>query len=166
MKEIWMPIPGYEGLYEISTEGRVKSLCSGRWHTEMIRKGVRDKNGYLTVNLKKDGRYICAKVHRLVATTFIDNPNGYPHVNHKDCDKTNNSVTNLEWCTAAYNNAYKDKYKCTNKAVKQIHDGVIINTYESIRLASKATGTNETCISMVLHGKRKKAGGYEWAYQY
>jgi len=76
----------------------------------MIRKPVKDKDGYLTVNLKKDGKYECAKIHRLVASAFVPNPNDFPQVNHRDENKQNNSAENLEWCTAKYNNTYNNKH--------------------------------------------------------
>ena len=165
MVEIWKPIKGYEKLYEISNFGRVKTFCDKRG--ERLRKLVPDKNGYMTVCLKKDGKYCNKKVHRLVAEAFLRNINDFPHVNHKDLNKANNCVDNLEWCSAEYNNLYMDKYKCTNKAVKMLDCNLnVLKIFESIRTAAKAMKVNETCISMVLHGKRKTAGGYKWAFQY
>lgn len=96
--EVWKQIKGYEGLYEVSNLGRVKSLCAGRWRTEMIRKPVKDKDGYLTISLKKNGKYSNFKIHRLVALSFIPLVAGLDQINHKDEDKTNNCVENLEWC--------------------------------------------------------------------
>ena len=165
MIEQWKPVKDFEGLYEVSNLGNVKSLCDKRG--ERLRKLVPDKNGYMTVCLKKEGRYYNKKVHRLVATAFLENSNNYPHVNHKDLDKANNVIENLEWCSAKYNNLYKDKYKCTNKAVRMLDENLnTLKVFESIRLAAKVTGTNETSISMVLHGKRKRAGGYIWEFQF
>ena len=165
MAEIWKPIKGYEGLYEVSNLGNVKSLCDKRG--ERLRKLVPDKNGYMTVCLKKEGKYCNKKVHRLVASAFLENEENYPHVNHKDLNKANNAVENLEWCSAKYNNLYKDKYKCTNKAVKMLDENLnILKIFESIRKAAETMGINETCISMVLHKKRKSAGGYKWEFQF
>lgn len=92
-------IPGYEGLYEITTEGEVFSL---NYHREHIRKrmiGKMDKDGYIEVGLRKDGRRTYRRVHRLVALTFLPNPNNLPQINHKNLIKSDNSLGNLEWCT-------------------------------------------------------------------
>ena len=113
MEEIWKDIQGYEGLYQISNLGRVKSL--GRIITNKIRTYYRedlilspgkDKDGYFQVQLYKNGINKMRKVHRLVAETFILNPNNYPCINHKDENKQNNHVSNLEWCTVKYNQNY------------------------------------------------------------
>lgn len=97
------PVPGYEGLYEVSSDGRVWSL---NYHRQGIRKelkGKLDKNGYHEVGLRKDGKKISYRAHRLIALTFIPNPDNMPQVNHKDAIKTNNSIDNLEWCTCLEN---------------------------------------------------------------
>ena len=166
--EIWKPINGYEGLYEISSYGRVKSLCAGRWHTTIIRKLVPDKDGYMTVLLKKDGKYTNLKVHRLVAMAFLPNPDNCREVNHKDEDKANNRIENLEWCSRQYNQTYNGLHsRVFCKPIIQLSpSGVEIARYDSIRNAMKATGANETCISEVLNNKRKTAGGFIWAYLY
>lgn len=165
--EIWRSISGFEGLYEVSSYGNVRSLCAGRWRCEMMRKPVPDKDGYLTVNLKKDGKYTNTKIHRLVATAFLQNPDNLPEVNHKDENKANNHVENLEWCTRQYNQTYNDQMKRFCKPVIQLsNDGQEIARYESVRTAGISTGTNESCISSVLNGKRRKAGGFRWVYQY
>lgn len=164
--EIWKQIKGYEGLYEVSNLGRVKSLCAGRWGYEMIRKPVKDKDGYLTVNLKKDGKYECAKIHRLVASAFVPNPNDFPQVNHRDENKQNNSAENLEWCTAKYNNTYNNKHHKYFKPIIQKNlDGTEVKRYKSVNDASEETGISAACISGVLSGRRRKTGGYLWAYQ-
>ena len=167
MTEEWKAIPGYEGLYEVSNFGNVKSLCAGRWHYTTMRKPVPDVEGYLTVNLKKDGKYKNFKIHRLVAGAFLDNPNNYPEVNHKDENKANNKVINLEWCTRKYNQTYNDHQKVYYKPVIQLSiDGDEIKRYESIKSASKATGIAPSCISGVLSGRRFQTGGYRWQYQH
>ena len=103
MTEQWRPIEGYEGLYEVSNLGRVKSLKCGR---ERILKPQMKKKGYLQVGLRKEGKYKMFKVHRLVAQAFIPNPEGLPQINHKDENPSNNRVENLEWCDSKYNNNY------------------------------------------------------------
>ena len=110
MIEEWRPIEGYEGLYEVSNTGQVRSL--DRYdNRNCFRKGkvlspIKDTDDYLKVNLYCNGKNKKCLVHRLVALTFIPNPDGLPQVNHKDEDKTNNSVDNLEWCTEKYNCNY------------------------------------------------------------
>ena len=91
-------IQGYEGFYKINRKGEVLSVRSGK-----LLKAGKNKQGYMNVALSKNGESKVHKVHRLVARTFISNPNNYPYINHKDEDKTNNHVENLEWCTAKYN---------------------------------------------------------------
>ena len=113
-KEIWRPIVGYEGLYEVSSYGRVRSLdryvkySNGpiHLHKGMILNPGKDKDGYLQVNLYNNGKIHQRKVHRLVAQAFILNPDNLPEVNHLDEDKTNNRVENLEFCNRKYNCNY------------------------------------------------------------
>lgn len=166
-KEIWKNIKGYEGLYEISSFGSVRSLCSGKWGKEMIRKLVPDKDGYMTVNLKKNGKYHNYKVHRLVGMAFIDNPNNLPMINHKDENRANNTIENLEWCDCKYNNNYNEKPSKYFKPINRLNeDGTINKQYKSITEASKENAVDMSCIIYVLKGKRKHAGGWKWEYQY
>lgn len=105
MRELWKPIQGYEGKYEASTLGQIRSLKSGKILVQCY-----DGRGYYKhVTLWKNGTSKCRNVHRLVAETWIDNPNGYKEINHIDEDKTNNAVSNLEWCDHIYNNNYGSK---------------------------------------------------------
>lgn len=102
MKEIWKDCKGYEGKYQVSNLGRVWSIGSQKYL-----KGSYDKDGYIQVYLTaKNGKTKIEKIHRLVALAFLDNPNNYPQVNHKDKNKQNNCVDNLEWCDIKYNNTY------------------------------------------------------------
>ena len=96
--EVYRTVQGYEGLYEISNYGRVKSLNYNRTGKERIMKPAANTKGYLCVGLFKDGKMKSHRVHRLVASAFIENPDELPEVNHKDEDKTNNCANNLEWC--------------------------------------------------------------------
>ena len=113
MEEIWKPVKGYEGYYEVSNLGRVKSLAiyvntknnSKRYRSERVLKGILH-NGYVWVTLSKYNIKSKKRVHRLVAEAFIPNPYGLPYINHRDEVKTNNVFTNLEWCTVQYNNTY------------------------------------------------------------
>ena len=126
MKEIWKDCKGYEGKYQVSNLGRVWSIGSQKYL-----KGSYDRDGYIQVYLTaKNGKVKMEKVYRLVALVFLDNPNNYPQVNHKDKNKQNNCVDNLEWCDGSsirkcckgqlktctgylweyYNGEYKSKY--------------------------------------------------------
>lgn len=112
--EIWKDIKGYEGRYQVSNLGNVKSLkriitnSLGRKHTinERILSPGKDKDGYLQVNLHLNRKTKMVKIHRIVALTFIDNPNNMPIINHKDENKQNNKASNLEWCDYKYNVNY------------------------------------------------------------
>ena len=119
MIEIWKPIKNYEGKYEISNFGRVKSLQ--RWsktkfynREKMLTPYINKRNGYAYIYLTKDNKGKNVRIHRLVAEHFIDNPNNYQDINHKDCNRANNRVDNLEWCTRSYN----VKYSFTNGKAK------------------------------------------------
>lgn len=164
--EEWRPIKDYEGLYEVSNFGRVKSLCAGRWKSTMLRKPQPTLNGYMAVMLKKSGKVRLITIHRLVATAFLDNPDGLQEVNHKDEDKTNNHVDNLEWCTRKYNQNYNEHYKIYYKPVIQLtKDETEVGRYESLNAAQKATGIPSSYISGVLSGRRRTTGGFRWQYQ-
>ena len=113
--ESWKDIEGYEGMYQISNEGRVKSLErqkeDGRFCRERLLKQTISDRGYCRVGLQKGKKLKVVYVHRLVAEAFIPNPDNLPQVNHKDESKLNNSAQNLEWCTAKDNNNYGTKTK-------------------------------------------------------
>lgn len=118
MEEIWKDIRDYEGLYQVSNLGNVRSLRYN--HTEkikLLKQGV-NKKGYKYVRLFKNGKGKTHIVHRLVAMSFIPNPNNLPIVNHIDECKSNNMVSNLEWCTLVYNNAYGTRNKRISKSLK------------------------------------------------
>lgn len=104
--EVWKPIKDFNG-YEVSNTGQVRSTnYRGKGVTRILKTSPDKMTGYMKVALIKDGKTKPKTVHRLVADAFIENPNNYPCVNHKDEDKTNNHVTNLEWCTHKYNANY------------------------------------------------------------
>lgn len=110
MEEIWKDIPNWEGLYQASTLGRIRSLRYKKRDGEIgVLKPYIERTGYAHVNLITTGRKQTIKVHKLIAITFIPNPMGYGCVNHIDEDKTNNCVSNLEWCSVSYNNSYKGR---------------------------------------------------------
>ena len=123
MQEEWRDIRGYEGLYQVSNLGRVKSLKDryGNYREKILTPG--NNRGYLQVNLYKDGKRKTYRVHKLVAEVFIDNSNDYKEINHKDEDKTNNRVENLEWCDRKYN----ANYGTINKRISEKQRGKIIS---------------------------------------
>ena len=112
----WKDIPGYEGLYQVSNIGEVKSLNYKRTGKSHLLKQAKDRDGYFKVILVKDKKHKNKSVHRLVAETFLDNPGNLPQVNHKDENPGNNLVTNLEWCTAKYNVNYGTRNERAGKA--------------------------------------------------
>lgn len=106
MEEIWKNVVGYEGLYEVSSFGRVRRCSSAnRLHTDGILRPTL-RAGYLKVRLSKEGKLKDKNIHRMVAESFIPNPSNCKYVNHIDECKTNNYVSNLEWCDASYNTNY------------------------------------------------------------
>lgn len=109
MKEIFKDIKGYEGLYQVSNYGNVKSLKNN-----IIKKPSKLPKGYLQMRLSKNGKCKYISIHRLVAQAFIPNPQFKPCVNHKDCNPQNNCVDNLEWCTYKENNSYKNHHLKSN----------------------------------------------------
>lgn len=176
MEEVWKDIEGFEGQYQISNFGRVRSMDryvrNGRGYMikacGKILKTHSTHCGYEQVKLGKNRTH--RSVHRLVAIAFIPNPNNLPCVNHKDEDKMNNIYTNLEWCNHRYNVLYGTcqerlrKYK--NQPVFMIDkdSGEILNKYDSMKIAMEKTGVHKVTISQVCRGERKTGGGYLWKY--
>ena len=152
MKEIWIDCKGYEGKYQVSNLGRVWSVRSQKYL-----KGFADKDGYLGVHLTaKNGKRKIERIHRLVAIAFLDNPNNLPVVNHKDENKTNNNVDNLEWCSVGYNNIYSK-----GKAVKCIE---LDRVFDCSQSAAKELGLDGSSIRKCCKGQIKRVGGYHWSY--
>lgn len=186
MNEIWKDIDGYEGLYEVSNLGKVKSLGNEFSRKEKILKQGKKKNGYLYVILWKEGKYKTCLVHRLVAQAFLENPNNYSCVNHKDENKENNCVENLEWCDAKYNinhgtciqrrvanMDYKTKVANTDykaiaeKLSRQVYqydkNHNLIKIWKSVAEAGR-NGYKQSTVSSCCLGKRKSHQGYIWSY--
>jgi predicted XRE-type DNA-binding protein len=161
-REVWRWVRGYRGKYMVSTYGRIKSV--GRWKSR-IRKLVTLKNGYSTVILSKNGKVRCCYVHRLVAQAFIPNPLTLPEVNHKDFDRENNYVGNLEWMTELENHQHAKEHgrstygeghanaRLSTKQVKQIR-----KLYDTGRFYQKELGhmfgVRQSHISDIVTGKR------------
>lgn len=171
MKEVWKDIPNYEGLYQVSSHGRVKSFRqSTKCHCEKeyILKPHLANNGYYQVTLYDNTVKHKFSVHRLVAEAFIPNPNGYPQVNHKDENRLNNLVTNLEWCSSEYNNAYGTarirQIDTKSTPVEQLTiDGKIIAIYRSAKIAREIIGVASSSLYYAIkHGSNCK--GYFWRY--
>lgn len=186
--EVWKDIKDYEGLYQVSNLGRIRSLDHYSKHhnggTQFV-KGRLLKDcvcgfGYRKVSLCKDGIAKSTNLHSLVAKTFIPNPNNLPEVNHINECKWDNAVWNLEWCTVEYNRSYgnrntkskETKQRKYGKPVLQYTlDGQFITEYSCLREASRQTGVNRTNITACCKGvdyqgfNIKQAGGYIWKYK-
>ena len=199
--EIWKPVVGYEGLYEVSSYGRVRSLDRATSYISRTQEGKEyttthtlkgklmkqrvNQNGYKEIALCVGGKSKKYMVHRLVAEAFLDNPNNYPIINHKDENKQNNIIwinknglidykkSNLEWCTQKYNINYgsgnirrintrnKNKsYHYQRKVGQYTLKGVLIKKYPS----ASDTGYCRECIRDCCNGKQKTAYGYKWRY--
>lgn len=167
MKEIWKSVKGYEGLYEVSSLGRVKNVKKSKF----IAIVKRDKNSeYRCASLSKDGTQKIYGVHRLVAEAFLPNPENLPVVNHKDENPANNCVENLEWCTQQYNCTYGTRTQRIaekhNKAVSQFDKaGNFIKTYKSVTEAASTNNFILTNIAKCCRGERFSANGYIWKYE-
>lgn len=174
MEEQWEPIEGYDH-YEVSNYGNVRSYTNrGTLCAEPHMLSPRLNKGYLFVNLyDSQHKMKSIKVHRLVASAFIPNPDNYPQINHKDEDKTNNHVDNLEWCDSKYNVNYGTGHArscyarrdCNNKEVHQFDfNGQYIQSFKSITEASRITGCCLTDISKAALHSLKYAGNWFWSY--
>lgn len=177
--ELWKWIPGYEGLYMVSTHGRVKR--NGK-----IRKQSTYKSGYMYVGLHKNGKGKNWKIHRLVALAFIPNPDNLPEVNHKDENKTNNHVSNLEWCDRTYNNNYGTRIEKFRKSIQGKYtgnnsphygegkpilmfskDGEFIKKFGCIADANEYLGKdrNNPNIGKCARREQNTAWKYKWIYE-
>lgn len=151
-------IQGYSN-YLIDTKGNIYSLKNNK-----LLKNVKSNSGYYLVCLWGNGKKRNHLVHRLVAETFIPNPNNYKEVNHKDFNKLNNNIKNLEWCSHNYNLKYSNLERFESKPVLQIHNNKIIKEYKSITEASKS-GFDISNISKCCKNKQKKHKGFIWKYK-
>lgn len=178
MSEVWKPVKGYEGSYEVSSLGRVRSIArmirrnGGEYMTRERVMYSPLKNGYPSVTFTNGRKTRHEYVHRLVAEAFVPNPRNLPCVNHKDERRTNNSSDNLEWCTREYNLKYGTARKRQSETLRsksrsiaaRDRGGHLIGTFRSTTDASESTGIDRSSIDKALHGHRPSAGGFIWSY--
>ena len=185
INEVWADIKEYEGFYQVSSFGMVRSLdrwieyINGRsaFTRGKLINGFLKQNGYRSVDLSKGGKSKKYHVHRLVAEAFIpnDDPENKIEVNHKDENKSNNYVENLCWCTSSENkqwgtlparrSASHKNHPSMSKPVAQYDtDGNLISTYASAKEAERQTGFFATTIIRTCRGKTLTCGGYRWKY--
>lgn len=162
-EEEWRDILGFEGLYQVSSYGNVRTIKRGE--VEMSQQ--ENRNGYMTVHLRDKGIERRAMVHRLVAEAFIPNPNELRDVNHKNGDKSDNGVENLEWASHSDNMAhsFRELGKNVRHIVQLDLDNNFIERWNSIVEASEATGICRTNIGECCRGNRKHTKGYKWKYE-
>lgn len=184
IKEEWRAVKSFEGIYEISNLGRLKSFK--KYKDGYILSNKNSKGGYLSVILISKEKIRHAKMHRLVAEAFIPNPKNYPVVNHKDGNKQNNRVDNLEWCTIQHNvkhalthnpNMIKgmkkhNQYIKPKEICQYSLEGDLMAIYPNAKLAQKVTGVCARNILQVARKEeykpgmtRKQAGGYMWRFK-
>ena len=172
-KEVWRDVKGYEGLYQVSNMGRVKSLGRkdrfGRVIKERILEPAVTHNGYLRVGLHVDGKRKMLRVHRLVCEAFHENPDNKSEVNHVNEEKTDNRACNLEWCTRTENCNHGSRNervaKALSKPIGQFSlDGKLIKVWQSACEARRQTGFDQGYVGAVARGKFKQAYGYIWKY--
>lgn len=187
MKEVWKDVVGWEGLYMVSNLGRIRANQrvvrtkggSLKINREKILRQKQTKYGYMEVCLqeKETKRHQFVFVHRLVAESFIKNPNGFPFINHIDECKTNNNIDNLEWCTAKYNCNYgtrierqiisqRNNHPNCKKVLCMSLDGKEIHTYNSLSSAARAMGVDKTRLSRICNGHSGAVTscGYKWKF--
>lgn len=161
--EIWKDIKNYEGLYQISTLGNVKSVTRKKRsiysNQDIILKPGLNTQGYLFVGLYKNGKTTQKRINRLVAEAFIPNPLNKAYVNHKNEIKTDNNVDNLEWVTPKENSNYSVK-----KIKQYTADNKYIKTWNNLITIKKCLNIDRGNIIKCCKGKRKTAGGYKWEY--
>ena len=188
--EIWKPVVGYEGLYECSNMGRVKSVdryVPHRYKGEYqfikgrIRKTKLNNGGYEMLSLFRDGKEKTCLVHRIIAEAFLPNPDNLPEVNHKDECKTSNIIwinedgsidynkSNLEWCDREYNLYYgtrrqRQAEKEMVPVIQYTKDGMLIKKWDSMQSVMDDLGINRGNISNCCSGRCKSVGGYKWKY--
>lgn len=159
-------IKGYEGLYAVTSCGKVWSHRSNRFLIPQYTSRTLNLQ-YFCVRLYKEGNFKIFPIHRLVAMTYLPNPNNLPVVNHKDEDKFNNCINNLEWCTYLYNNTYGAAFKRrAKKNSKSLYCEELDKTYESLKAAAVDLNISVSHLCEVIKGTRKSVGGYQYHWRY
>jgi hypothetical protein len=178
MQEIWKPVAGYEGIYEVSNFGRVKSVARTidhngfmRFRKERILTPIkRNRQGYMSVNLYSGKhKFTMCSIHRLVGVAFLPNPDNLPYINHKDENPSNNRVDNLEWCTQKYNTNYgtcpaRIARALSKPIIQKTMDGEPIRVWKSCADAGRSFGARAAHICQAAKGERPHAYGYKWEY--
>ena len=175
MTEEWRDIEGYEGAYQVSNLGNVKTLSWHQTGEQRLLKQVTHYKGYKEARLSKNGKMKTFFVHRLVCKAFIPNPNNYSEINHKDENKLNNRADNLEWCDRKYNINYGTaKQRIHNKMVnnpkrsKRVGqydlEGNLIAMFDSVREVERRLGFCNGDISRCCVGKSRHSHGYLWRH--
>ena len=159
--ETFVKVVGFEN-YEVSNLGKVRNIKSGK-----VLKPHLNHKGYLKHHLSKNNKLKELFLHRIIATAFIDNPEGKPCVNHIDENKLNNDLSNLEWCTVRENLIHGTRTKrvaekLSKKVIQLDLNDNILNVFKSMRQAERETGIDATSISACCNGKRKSAGRFKW----
>ena len=161
MEEVWKEIPGHEGRYEASSLGRIRFVPDGHILSCHI-----EPHGYVVTSLCKDGKHRPIRVHIIIARTFLPNPDNLPCINHKDEDKTNNRVDNLEWCTQAYNINYgsiRERMSANSARARAVDvfdkSGRKVAEYSRVGEAADALGVTRTYITKCASGRRKTCKG-------
>lgn len=170
--ENWKPVAGYEGIYEVSDLGNVRSLARKDSRGSLVRGRVLKANSvgnYRAVDLYKDGKRKLSLVHRLVAGAFILNPADLPQVNHVDGDPSHNAVGNLEWTTGRDNVIHamhtlgRERGPCARRPVEALHDGRVVLSFESANAAAK-NGFDNSAISKCCRGELLTHHGFGWRF--
>lgn len=179
--EIWKPVKNFEGLYSVSSLGRVRSeervIVRANGFKQTIKERIlklTSYNGYYRCNLSNNGVGKLCLVHRLVAEAFIPNPNNLPFINHKDENPSNECVENLEWCDSKYNNNYgtllqrwsevRKNGKCSKRVCQYTLDMEFVREWPSCAEVNRECGFDSSTISKVCRGEQKTAYGYKWSY--
>ena len=181
MKEIWKDVKGYDGKYQVSNLGHVRSMSFAHTRQAKVLKATPTNCGYVKVELYANGKGKVKYVHRLVAQAFIPNPDNKPQVNHIDGNKDNNVASNLEWCSPGENQTHaiahglrepspmtgrKGKLCPTSKPILQYDlEGNFIKRWDSIADANRSFGKGHSNISLCLTGRHKTAYGFKWEYE-
>lgn len=151
-------IPGFEGHYAATSCGRIWSHKS-----QKFLKPTSNGAGYLVVNLSKEGKIYRFYVHRLVGLTYLPNPDNLPQINHKDENKQNNNINNIEWCDCQYNINYGEHNKKSSESRKQpVYCVELDRVFDSAKQAGEELGISRANISSCLAGRRLSVGGYHW----